>query len=69
MDALARVAGELGQIQVRNGFKVESATTGWQVFSVTFDPRTASRAQVEKAIESGGGTIIPGPPTPAARQT
>ncbi len=47
---------------------MESATTGWQIFSVTFDPRVASRDQVEKAIENGGGVILAGPPTPTAGQ-
>jgi hypothetical protein len=66
VDALARVAGELGPLQLGQGLKVESVVGGWQVFSVTFDPRHASRTQVVHAIHAGGATILPGPPTPTA---
>jgi hypothetical protein len=42
-------------------FKLESATEGWQLFSVTFDPGQVSTEQLQQILVNAGARIIPAP--------
>jgi hypothetical protein len=58
---LARVATDLEAAQLAVDFKLETATEGWQLFSVTFDPSRVSTDQVKQILENAGALIIPAP--------
>jgi hypothetical protein len=58
-EPLARVYGDLHELPVE--FKVETATEGWQLFSVTFDPNRVSRERVQAVLLEAGALIIPAP--------
>jgi hypothetical protein len=60
----AQVASELQSADLPVDFKMEQATEGWQVFSVTFDPNRVSPEHVRQTLLDAGALIIP---TPAAR--
>jgi hypothetical protein len=42
-------------------FKLETATEGWQLFSVTFDPAQVSAERVREILKDAGALIIPAP--------
>jgi hypothetical protein len=42
-------------------FKLETATEGWQLFSVTFDPSRVSAERVQAVLLGAGALIIPPP--------
>jgi hypothetical protein len=58
---LARVATDLQEAQLAVDFKLENATEGWQLFSVTFDPATVSPEQVRQILVDAGARLIPAP--------
>jgi hypothetical protein len=56
---LARVATDLQDAQLAVEFNLESATEGWQLFSVTFDPVKVSANQVQQILVNAGARVIP----------
>jgi hypothetical protein len=61
---LARVATDLQDAQLPVEFNLESATEGWQLFSVTFDPVKVSANQVQQILVNAGARVIPAPGGP-----
>jgi hypothetical protein len=56
---LARVVTDLQDAQLAVEFNLESATEGWQLFSVTFDPVKVSANQVQQILVNAGARVIP----------
>jgi hypothetical protein len=42
-------------------FQLETATEGWQLFSVTFDPARVSAERVREVLKGAGALVIPAP--------
>jgi len=61
---LARVATDLQDAQLPVEFNLESATEGWQLFSITFDPAKVSANQVQQILVNAGARVIPAPHGP-----
>jgi hypothetical protein len=61
---LARVVTDLQDAQLAVEFNLESATEGWQLFSVTFDPVKVSANQVQQILVNAGARVIPAPGGP-----
>jgi hypothetical protein len=57
----AQVASDLRDARLPVEFKMEQATEGWQVFSVTFDPNQVSPDHVRQTLLDAGALIIPAP--------
>jgi hypothetical protein len=58
---LARVATDLQDAELPVEFKLESATEGWQLFSVTFDPAVVPADHIRQILQDAGARIIPVP--------
>jgi hypothetical protein len=58
---VACVATDLQEARLPVHFKLEGATEGWQVFSITFDPARVSSERIEQVVAAAGGRIIPAP--------
>jgi hypothetical protein len=63
-EPLARVATDLQDAQLPVDFKIEEATEGLQLFSVSFDPGRVSTDRVRHVLEDAGAVIVPAPATP-----
>jgi hypothetical protein len=62
MEPLARVGNDLQASQLPVDFRLQQASAeGFQTFSVSFDPRQVSPAQVEQILTADGAAIIPAP--------
>jgi hypothetical protein len=61
---VARVATGLQDAELAVDFKLENATEGWQVFSVTFDPGQVSAELVRQTLLDAGALVIPAPAGP-----
>jgi hypothetical protein len=61
---LARVVTDLQDAQLAVEFNLESATEGWRLFSVTFDPAKVSANQVQQILVNAGARVIPAPGGP-----
>jgi hypothetical protein len=61
---VARVATYLQDAQLAVDFNLETATEGWQLFSVTFDPAKVSSNQVQQILVNAGARVIPAPAGP-----
>jgi hypothetical protein len=57
----AQVASDLQDAKLPVEFKMEQATEGWQVFSVTFDPGRVSPDRVRQTLLDAGALVIPAP--------
>ncbi|HMN30639.1 MAG TPA: hypothetical protein PKE45_20980, partial [Caldilineaceae bacterium] len=60
--ATANVADALKQANLTVSLKELSPREGWLYFVVSFDPHTATRAQVSASMAAGGAEVIAGPP-------
>ena len=58
---MTRVATDLQNSQLAVDFKLERATEGWQLFSVTFDPTRVSTERVTEILVGAGAVVIPAP--------
>jgi hypothetical protein len=58
---LARVATDLQDAELPVEFKLEKATEGWQLFSVTFDPAVVASDHIRQILKDAGALIIPVP--------
>jgi hypothetical protein len=58
---VTRVATDLQDSQLAVNFRLERATEGWQVFSVTFDPTRVSSQRVTDILVGAGAVVIPAP--------
>ncbi len=58
---MARVATDLQDAELPVEFKLESATEGWQLFSVTFDPAVVPSDHIRQILQDAGARIIPVP--------
>jgi len=61
---LARVATDLQDAQLAVEFNLETATEGWQFFSITFDPAKVSSNQVQQILVNAGARVIRAPAGP-----
>ena len=62
LEPLARVGNDLQASQLPVDFRLQQASgDGFQTFSVSFDPRQVSPAQVEQILQADGAVIIPAP--------
>lgn len=57
-DYLGRIDRSLARVKLDGGFTQQKVDGQWQLFTVAFDPRTASTQQVTKIIEDGGGKVV-----------
>ena len=58
-DPLGRVADDLRDLPV--AFQLETASEGWQLFSVKFDPTLVSTDRIQAILTDEGARIIPAP--------
>jgi hypothetical protein len=58
-DPLVRVASDLQDLPVE--FQLETASEGWQLFSVKFDPTLVSTDRIQAILTDEGARIIPAP--------
>jgi hypothetical protein len=62
LEPLARVGNDLQGSQLPVHFSLQQANTeGFQTFSVSFDPRQVSEAQIKQILQNDGANIIPAP--------
>jgi hypothetical protein len=61
VEPLARVAADLQDAQLPVQFKLESASEGWQLFSITYDPAQVSAEQLRQILLDAGARVIPTP--------
>ncbi|MBV9359582.1 MAG: hypothetical protein JO023_29075 [Chloroflexi bacterium] len=62
LEPLARVGNDLQGSQLAVDFRLQQANTeGFQTFSVSFDPRQVSEAQIKQMLQNDGANIIPAP--------
>ncbi len=62
LEPLARVGNDLQGSQLPVQFRLQQANTeGFQTFSVSFDPRQVSEAQITQILQNDGANIIPAP--------